>query len=75
MTNSEITQIRNWIRKGAKIMVGTDYTGRKRIKVKHGPFGIFVSRFTCEPENYENLVAELYNRKAAVVQPSFQYST
>jgi hypothetical protein len=35
------------VKKGAKLLVGRDHTGRQKIKLVKGPFGLFVERIEC----------------------------
>jgi hypothetical protein len=35
------------VKNGAKFLVGRDHTGRQKIKLVKGPFGLFVERFEC----------------------------
>jgi hypothetical protein len=59
MTSNEIEQIVALARKGAKIMIGRDHTGRNKIKIKHGLFGLQTKRVSCEPSEMEMLKRRL----------------
>ena len=55
MTENEIVKVSRWLSKGAKLYVGRDHSGRQKIKVVHGPFGIFVDRFQCDEKDIARL--------------------
>jgi topoisomerase IA-like protein len=59
MTNSEIEQICNWVQKGAKLSIGTNPNGARKVKVKHGLFGLLVERFTAEESDIQLLKQRL----------------
>jgi hypothetical protein len=48
MTTNDMEKICEWVLKGAKVSIGRAPNGRRRVKVAHGPFGIFVERFPAE---------------------------
>lgn len=45
MTEVELRKVCRWITEGGKLLIGTDDYGRQKIKVTHGPLGMFVHRF------------------------------
>jgi hypothetical protein len=47
LSELERKRICNSVRSGAKMLVGRDHTGRQKIKLVKGPFGLFVERFEC----------------------------
>jgi hypothetical protein len=47
LSESERIRICNIVRNGAKMLVGRDHTGRQKIKLIKGPFGLFVERIEC----------------------------
>ncbi len=59
MTMNEIEQIVVLARKGAKVLFGRDHTGRQKVKVKHGLFGLQTKRLNCEPSEIEILKRRL----------------
>jgi hypothetical protein len=47
LSESERKRICECVRKGARMLVGRDHTGRQKIKLVKGPFGLFVERIEC----------------------------
>jgi hypothetical protein len=45
MTEVELRKVCRWINEGGKLFIGTDDDGRQKIKIVHGPLGMFVHRF------------------------------
>jgi hypothetical protein len=45
MTEVELRKVSRWIAEGGKLFIGTDDEGCQKIKVVHGPLGMFVHRF------------------------------
>ncbi len=74
MTENEVEKIRNLVIRGAKVMIGSEPSGRRRIKVKHGPFQLLVSRFTCEPEQFDHVMSVI-KRQNNLIPLNSQYST
>ena len=51
MTDAEMQLVQKWISNGGELLVGSNHSGDRKIKVRHGPFHIFTSRFSAsEPE-------------------------
>jgi hypothetical protein len=59
MTNTEIEQICDWVQKGAKLSIGKNPNGARKIKVVRGPFGLIVERFAAEEADIEMLKQRL----------------
>jgi hypothetical protein len=55
LTAKDTDQIVAWARKGAKVLIGRDHTGRHKIKIRHGLFGLKTTRLQCEPQDVEQL--------------------
>jgi hypothetical protein len=55
MTDQQINDVCAWLAKGAKVMVANHYSGRRRIKVLRGPFGLATKRFHCLEEDIQRL--------------------
>jgi hypothetical protein len=47
----DIDQICHWVNKGAKLMIGADHAGRRKIKVVRGPFGLLTERYHCTEQD------------------------
>jgi hypothetical protein len=47
LSESERDRVCKLVRNGAKMFVGRDHTGRQKIKLVKGPFGLFVERIEC----------------------------
>jgi hypothetical protein len=45
MTEVELRKVCRWINEGGKLFIGTDEQGQQKIKVVHGPLGMFVHRY------------------------------
>jgi hypothetical protein len=53
LSEAEIKRICKSVKRGAKLLVGSDHTGRKKIKLVKGPFGLFVERLECSDKDLE----------------------
>lgn len=53
MDEEFLAKIRKWKDQNAKILFGRGHAGQCKIKVKHGPGGIFTSRYNVDPETFE----------------------
>jgi hypothetical protein len=51
----ELLRISKWVKGGARLMVGSDPAGRRKIKIVRGPFGMFTRRFNCNAGDLERL--------------------
>jgi hypothetical protein len=47
---TDIQEVCTLVRRGGKVSIGRNHTGRLRLKVKSGPFGVFVNRFDITEE-------------------------
>jgi hypothetical protein len=65
MTSNELDQVIAWARKGAKILIGRDHTGRHKIKVQHGFLGLRTTRLQCEARDVEVIRQRLYDQGLA----------
>jgi hypothetical protein len=65
MTSKELEQVIAWARKGAKVLIGRDHTGRHKIKVQHGFLGLRTTRLQCEPQDVEIIRQRLYEHGLA----------
>jgi hypothetical protein len=45
MTDVELRKVGRWLTEGGKLFIGTDEDGTQKIKVVHGPLGMFVHRY------------------------------
>ena len=45
MTDVELRKVGRWLTEGGKLFIGTDEQGSQKIKVVHGPLGMFVHRY------------------------------
>ena len=43
------------ISKGAKVLIGHDASGRHKLKIKTGPFGLWTRRFNVDVETMDML--------------------
>jgi hypothetical protein len=59
MTESEIARVCESVRRGAEMLVGRDKTGRSKLKLIRGPFGLFVERYQCSEEELATIKARL----------------
>ncbi len=55
MTDNELSKICTWMTRGAKLYIGRDHAGRSKIKVVHGPLGIFTERYQCDDQDIQEL--------------------
>jgi hypothetical protein len=59
MTSAELNKVCRWINEGGKLMIGRDASGHQKIKIVHGPLGMFVHRFLITDSELEKLKAML----------------
>jgi hypothetical protein len=59
MTEQDINKICSWIERGARLSLATHHTGRRRLKVSRGPFGLIKHEYRCEPDDIRALSARL----------------
>jgi hypothetical protein len=67
MTNTELSKVCRWIDEGGKLLIGRDSAGRQKIKIIHGPLGMFVHRFHITDGELEKLKATLLTHMSAAV--------
>jgi hypothetical protein len=48
MTDTELRKVCRWITEGGQLFIGTDNDGRQKIKIVHGPLGMFVHRYEID---------------------------
>jgi hypothetical protein len=65
MTNAELNKVCRWINEGGKLMIGRDASGHQKIKIIHGPLGMFVHRFLITDSELENLKAMILTHMQA----------
>lgn len=63
MTEQDISNICRWVERGAKLALATHHTGRRRLKVSRGPFGLIKAEFRCGPDDLLALSARLMEDK------------
>jgi hypothetical protein len=51
LSENDLQRICHSVKKGAKLLVGRDHTGRQKIKLIKGPFGLFVERLECSEKD------------------------
>jgi hypothetical protein len=59
MTEQDIDKICQWVQNGAKLVLKTHYSGRRKLKIQRGPFGLITNRFICETHQLRELAARL----------------
>jgi hypothetical protein len=59
MTETELNKVCRWINEGGKLMIGRDSSGYQKIKIVHGPLGMFVHRFKITDSELDKLKAML----------------
>lgn len=64
LSDSERMRICSAIKKGAKMMIGRDHTGRQKIKLIKGPFGLFVERIECSEADVVKIRKELTQKNS-----------
>jgi hypothetical protein len=55
MTEAELNKVCRWVGEGGKLMIGRDAAGNQKIKIVHGPLGMFVHRFNIADDELERL--------------------
>jgi hypothetical protein len=64
MTEQDIAQICSWVERGAKLALATHHTGRRRLKIYRGPFGLIKHEYRCESDDLRVLSTRLMADKA-----------
>jgi hypothetical protein len=55
LSQVELDRLSTALKRGAKMLIGTDHVGRRKLKLKKGPFGLFTERISCTEEDLEKL--------------------
>ena len=64
MNQTVFYEVCELISKGAKVLIGHDASGRHKLKIKTGPFGLWTRRFNVDVETMDLLRAKYgLNRK------------
>ncbi len=59
MTEQQINEVCLWLSQGAKVKIAQHYSGRRRVKVVHGPFGLKTVRFNCLEDDIQRLMSRI----------------
>jgi hypothetical protein len=51
MNEFDIDRVCKAVKRGARMYIGRDFTGRQKLKIVRGPFGLFVRRYECSEED------------------------
>jgi hypothetical protein len=51
MNEIEIDRVCKAVKRGARMYIGRDFSGRQKLKIVRGPFGLFVRRYECSEED------------------------
>jgi hypothetical protein len=62
MSEMQLAWICQLVNHGAKIYIGSDYMGNRKIKVVRGPFGLLTKRFSCNDGDVDRLRRKLAQR-------------
>ena len=68
MTEVELRKVGRWLTEGGKLFIGTDEEGSQKIKVVHGPLGMFVHRYAISEEQLlalKDIILKSMNTQAA----------
>ena len=63
MRTIEASEVFEMVRGGAKLFIGRSSTGKLKLKLVRGPFGLFVSRYLIEENQCDILKTKLKNLK------------
>jgi hypothetical protein len=47
------------VQSGAKLYIGRNYEGKRKVKLLKGPFGLFAERFRCSEDDLASLKLRL----------------
>ncbi len=50
MTDAELRKVCRWLSEGGQLFIGTDDDGCQKIKIIHGPLGMFVHRYEIDED-------------------------
>ena len=59
MRTIEASEVFEMVRNGAKLFIGRSSSGKPKVKLVRGPFGLFVSRYTIEEDQCDILKTKL----------------
>ena len=59
MKTVEASDVFEMVQNGGKLYIGRNAMGRPKIKIVHGPFGLFVSRYNIDEQQCELLKSKL----------------
>ena len=59
MKTVDASEVNEMVQNGAKLFIGRNATGRPKIKIVRGPFGLFVSRYEMEEQQCDKLKNQL----------------
>lgn len=62
MKTVDASEVYKMVKNGAKLFIGKNASGLPKIKIVHGPFGLFVSRYNIDPIQCELLKNQLVDR-------------
>ncbi len=68
MTEVELRKVCRWINEGGNLFIAIDDEGRQKIKIVHGPLGMFVHRYEISGDELltlKQLLLENMNTAAA----------
>ena len=55
---ASLNEVCELISKGAKVLIGHDASGRHKLKIKTGPFGLWTRRYNMDTETMDMLRAK-----------------
>jgi hypothetical protein len=59
MSEQELSRICALVKSGARLFIGSDPLGRRKMKIVRGPFGVLTKRIKCSDSDVERLRAML----------------
>ena len=63
MKTIDASEAYEMVRKGGKLFIGRNAAGSPKVKIIHGPFGLFVSRFKIDEQQCRILKSKLSENK------------
>ena len=67
LTRADLVKICRRVKEGGEVLVGQNAYGQKKIKIIHGPFGFFVTRYVLTEADM-NLLKKMLNSEAVKYQ-------
>lgn len=67
LSELELSRICKSVKNGAKLLIGRDHTGRQKLKLVKGPFGLFVERLDCSEQDLALIRKSLSQKTAATI--------